>query len=317
MNEKFMQLGVLLDPKVAELLAQRPELEETMFNKIQQLELRPIVLTEQIFKKLQIPEPRIIKSKIQKEEWSIQDIIDKYNARYSELQKILANKATNIISINRAASAYGEASIIGMVKGKEESALELEDTTGTIKVFLKDKEKMEKIEIDDVIAVSGILKDKALYNGAVTWPDVLIKEVKKSSGEVIFISDFTFNKLPEQVKEADYIILVNCSGIERLAGLQAHIITTQKLHSTINITNPSLIDIAGMVVLVYFGELNPADIIRKRYIDDFIITPEPDIIFAPNSGKIENYKGTTIISGNAEVDLETREAKTIALDTVE
>lgn len=314
-----MQLGVLLDPKVAELLAQRPELEEITFNKIQQLELRPVVLTEQIFKKLQIPEPRTIKSKIQKEEWSIQDIIDKYNARYSELQKILANKLelTNIISINRAASAYGEASIIGMVNGKEESALELEDTTGTIKVFLKDKEKMEKIELDDVIAVSGILKNKALYDGAVLWPDVPLKEVKKSSGKAIFISDFTFNKLPEQVKEADYIILVNCSGIERLAGLQAHIITTQKLYNTINITNPSLIEIAGVIILVYFGELNPADIIRKRYIDDFIITPEPDIIFAPGSGKIENYKGITIISGNAEVDLKTREAKAIALDTLE
>ncbi len=144
-----------------------------------------------------------------KEEYKKRDITDfvsYFNARYKAIESILMNRQelANIISISRIKDKpeKDNVSLIGLVKDKQQTAnnntiLELEDTTGTVKVLInKNKPEMfesaKDIVLDEIIGIVGVTGNNIVFANNVLWPDVPIQsELKKAPEEAyaIFLSD--------------------------------------------------------------------------------------------------------------------------------
>ncbi|MBW2977971.1 DNA-directed DNA polymerase II small subunit [Candidatus Woesearchaeota archaeon] len=135
----------------------------------------------------------------------VQDFVSYFNARYRAIEKLLRNRQElqNIMSINRILNKTTREtiSLIGMVKEKNYTKngnlmLVLEDTTGCIKTLVnKTKPELfnaaKDIVLDETIGVVGANGQNIVFANNMIWPDIPIKELKKSPKEAyaIFLSD--------------------------------------------------------------------------------------------------------------------------------
>jgi len=135
----------------------------------------------------------------------VQDFVAYFNARYRMMEKLLRNRQElqNIMSINRIVNKTTRetVSIIGMIKEKNYTKngnlmLVLEDSTGCIKTLVnKTKPELfnaaKDLVLDEVIGVVGVNGQNIVFANNIIWPDIPIKELKKSPDEVyaIFLSD--------------------------------------------------------------------------------------------------------------------------------
>jgi DNA polymerase II small subunit len=133
---------------------------------------------------------------------NVEDFVKYFRSRFNFFKRILQERELeNITSINKITSQRRNVSIIGIVSAKRISKnkniiLLLEDMTGTISVVIRaDKQDLAKkageIVLDEVIAVSGSGNSEILFANDVFFPEVAIKEKKKSPEEVyaIFTGD--------------------------------------------------------------------------------------------------------------------------------
>ncbi len=135
----------------------------------------------------------------------IKDFISYFKVRYESLKKLLMvrQELQNLVSINRLLNKnqIDTISIIGLVSEKHITKngnliLKVEDITGSISVLVskgrKDvfEESLNIVE-DEVIGIVGVVRNNLLFVNNIIWPDIPIKEFKKSSDEVYaaFISD--------------------------------------------------------------------------------------------------------------------------------
>jgi len=135
----------------------------------------------------------------------IKDFISYFKVRYESIKKLLMGRQElqNLVSINRLLNKNQRdvVSIIGLVSEKritqnKNLILKVEDITGSISVLInKDKkdifEEVSNIVEDEVIGVIGVVGNKILFANNVIWPDIPLKEFKKSNDEVYaaFTSD--------------------------------------------------------------------------------------------------------------------------------
>lgn len=126
-----------------------------------------------------------------------QDFINLFNYRYNVMKKILQQRVQleNVTSISKLKmkAEKEQASIIGMVYGKEETKngimITAEDPTGMIKVYVsKNKKEMfamaGDIVMDEVIGISGSLGKNIIFANDLFFPEVpMTKELKKSPVE--------------------------------------------------------------------------------------------------------------------------------------
>jgi DNA polymerase II small subunit/DNA polymerase delta subunit B len=321
--KRIMDLGVLVEPEAAARLKSFSDSDlKTIMSKVEAQ--RPLVLSEEVIKEyLKTSVMRIIKQFTQKTSFSVQDYVNFVNERFSFLQSILVTKmeAANITSINKC--GRGNVTIIGMVKSIEKKdtgfAADLEDTTGSIKAVIPE-ELGKKIEHDDVIAVTGNINNSILFADNVIWPDVPLREPKKSNvkTKIAFMTNYSFEHNPKI--DSDYLIVSNCENIEHvqqdLPFLKIIAITNAdtKTKAT-KIRSPCLMEIDGVVILVAIG-YDSLKTLRKRYIIEgktgFLIDPIPDIVFT-DKPMDSNYKGISVISPFKTVDISTREMKPITV----
>jgi len=150
----------------------------------------------------------------------IQDFVAYFNSRYRDLEKMLRprQELQNILSVNRIRSKKDreKISLIGMVKEKsftknKNLIFEVEDPTGSTKVLVN-KNKPELFEAardivpDEVIGVVGVNGENIVFANNIIWPDMPIKELKKSPDEcyAIFLSDMhvgSKNFLPNEFEQ--------------------------------------------------------------------------------------------------------------------
>jgi DNA polymerase II small subunit len=116
----------------------------------------------------------------------IQDFVAFFNARYKSLENILRHRQElqNILSINRILGKKDKESVslIGLVKDRRTTSngnlmLEIEDTSGTIKVLVsKNKPDLfnlaKDIVLDEIIGVVGVNGENIVFANNVIWPDV-------------------------------------------------------------------------------------------------------------------------------------------------
>jgi len=301
MNHSHMKnltnLGFFVDESVVRLIE---SLNENDFYKLMEevKKENPLIVNKELINKVVINDVKIIKNLVPINKFTVQDFIKNLNERYSCLQNILLRRVefSDLVSINKLSN--GNASIIGLVKGKvekeEDLLVTLEDSTGDVQVIVP-KSLGEKLCLDDVVAVSGKINNKILSADALVYPDVPIRPVNYTSKSVK-IAFLEANK----EYDSDYLFYRE-KILDKVKG---------KTHIT---TNPYMSEVDGVIILTLFG-LNPLDAIRKRYVNiestDFIIDPIPDIIFTDKDIST-NYKGITIVSINKIIDLKSREVSNI------
>jgi len=294
--KNLINLGFIVDEKLNIKIENLTE--EEFYRLIENLKKENVfIVNEGIFKNILSEDVKILRAFTKAQKFNVQDYVRNLNERYSFLQNILMKKLElpNMVSIDK--TSDGSASIIGIVKEKEEKIeniiISLEDSTGEMKAVIN-KKLGEKIALDDVIALTGNIKDKVLNADRILFPDVPFKPVAYTQDTI----KVAF--LPEKNTNADYILL-NDKVEDRIKNKE------------INIENPCIIKINNVLFLVIAG-LDPLEVLKKRYVNidntDFIIEPSPDIVFTDKDVNT-NYKGISIVSRNKIIDLKTREVQSI------
>lgn len=135
-----------------------------------------------------------------------QDFVDHFNNRYKAIEKILKQRQElkSTVSINKIANKKEKESIavIGIVSSKQTTKngnlmLLVEDPTGQKKVIVnKNKPALFReardIVLDEVIGVVGVNVEAVIFANNIIWPDIPIKDLKKSGQEekyALFLSD--------------------------------------------------------------------------------------------------------------------------------
>jgi DNA polymerase II small subunit/DNA polymerase delta subunit B len=295
--KNLINLGFLLDQDAANIVE---KLNEEEYQKLIEglLKENKLMISSSLIKNILTSEVRILKEFRVRKLFTIQDYVKIMNDRYNFLQNILIKKLelSNIVSINKCSG--GDASIIGLVKHKEERdenyVISLEDPTGEIQVIIP-KNLGEKLSLDDAVAVSGRINNKILFADKLLYPDIPLKPVKYSleSIRIAFLSD-------ENKADANYLVYKNR-------------IEDKIKNKTYEITNPCIFEVGNVVILIVLG-YDPLDVLKKRYVNiensDFLIEIPPDILFTDRDVN-SNYKGISILSLNKIIDLKTREISDI------
>jgi DNA polymerase II small subunit/DNA polymerase delta subunit B len=294
--KNLINLGFIIDEKLNARIENLTE--EEFYRLIENLKKENVfVVNEGVFKNILSEDVKILRAFTKAQKFNVQDYVRNLNERYSFLQNILIKKLElpNMVSMDKASD--GSASIIGIVKEKEEKIeniiISLEDSTGEMKAVIN-KKLGEKIALDDVIALTGNIKDKILNVDRILFPDVPFKPVAYTQDTV----KVAF--LPEKNVNADYIVFNNK-------------VENRVKNKDVEITNPCIFRINNVLFLVIAGS-DPLEVLKKRYVNidnaDFIIEPSPDIVFTDKDVNT-NYKGISIVSRNKIIDLKTREVQNI------
>ena len=136
----------------------------------------------------------------------VEDFTKYFRNRLTEMRKILQASASlnNLVSINKISGNRQGMSIIGIVSDKRTTKnrniiLEVEDSTGKIKVLINQNkkelyEKAEEICLDSVIGFSGSGNNEIIFANDVVFPEARLQERKKSPVEeyALFAGDFHF-----------------------------------------------------------------------------------------------------------------------------
>ncbi|MEM5781996.1 MAG: hypothetical protein QXD43_02240 [Candidatus Aenigmatarchaeota archaeon] len=286
--KNLISLGYLVDESVANLIENIDE--DNFYKLIEGLKKENIFLiNNEVIKKILVRDVNIIKEFKSIKKFTMQDLIKNLNEKYEILKNILIKRVdfSDLVSINKISD--GSATIIGLVKEKNENSIVLEDPTGDILVNISN-ELIKKLSLDDVVAVSGKISNKILTAEKLIFPDVPIRPVNytKSSIKVAFSDNENF--------DVNYVFTKNS-------------IVDKEKNKKYSVSNPYLVEIEGVLILVLIG-VEPMEALRKRYLKientDFIIDNVPDIVFSDANLNL-NYKGITIASLNKVVDLKTRE----------
>ena len=283
--------GFLLEPTLTERIDRLSQNEfDLMINELKNQ--NAFLIDAETLSRFVKPEAKIISQFQTKDKFSMQDYVNMLNRRYEFLQQILIKKVelTNFLSINKV--GIGKVGIIGFVKEKTEKGdnyvLNIEDPTGEIAVVAT-KAAAEKINLDDVIAVSGNINNKIFFAEKILLPDIPLREPNYSFESVKVV--FTNKDV-----EADFVIKNNL------------LIDFVKKKET-KFEAPAILEVEGVKILLVL-DVDPLDVLKKRFINkrnrDFLIEPVPDIIFN-NNGVTANYKGVSILPEDTLVYLSNRE----------
>lgn len=295
--KNLINLGYIVDESTATLVEELNE--DDFFKLVEGLKREKFfVVDNYIVNKILSSDVKIIKCFENIRRFTVQDMVKSLNEKYITLQGILLRRVefSDLISINKISN--GSASIIGLVKEITEREVSLiatlEDSTGEVQVSVP-KNIGEKLVLDDVVAVSGKINNKAMTADKLVYPDVPIRQVNYS------IKPIKIAFLEEGKSYGSDYLVYRDKIVDKIKN---------KVHTT---TNPCLVEIEGIRILVLF-DFNPLDVLRRRYVHienmDFLIEPVPDIILTSKDVNT-NYKGITITSLNKIIDLKTREVSNI------
>ena len=295
--KKLVSMGFLIDEDAKESINKLNEEEIDILVETLKKE-NPLMISNKFIKNIFTKEIKIIRQFKTKKKMTIKDFVGFLNKKYNKLQEILIEKLEikNVVSINKCGS--GSVSIIGMVKTISDKGdifeVFLEDPTGEIKTAIP-KNFGCKINLDDVIAVSGNMNNKILFVNRVVFPDVPLRPVNYSEGsmKVGYITK-------DKKIEVNYVIKKNQ-------------IKDNIKNKNYKIITPAFLEIDGIKILLV-GDSDPLNVLKKRYLKkdntDFIIDVIPDVVFVEKDVN-RNYKGITIVSPNNIIDLKDREVNKI------
>lgn len=236
----------------------------------------------------------MVRGSNKKQRLTPKDFAEFYNKKYEGIKEILLSKM-DVISINNTKKAFSDVSVIGIIKEINPQGFVLEDTTGDISVISKETGLSE----DDVIGVTGHVREGKLFENTITYPDIpLNRNICKINSTIALTT-----RINSEMKKTDHIITLdqNQKPDEKITVLKS---------------NPSWIEISKdseKIIITHFNfpnEINPEEAtqwLKKRHLPNnkkidspeniFLLKPVPDILWVTSSSKwTKIYKGVIIIS---------------------
>ncbi len=256
--KRLFESGYLIEEEAAKEIESLSEDEFKEFSEYLKKEKPDLITKEMVLKYKKI---------------SVFDLSRKILNYFNFFKKILQER---IPAVSISSCKEGKVYIIGMVM-KKNKYLEVEDPTGCIKVFLKNREV--KIIEDDVLGFYGSVNSGFLFAEKVFFPDIPIKDVKLSEKPEIL-------KLGE--KDINYKFL-DKNGIKILIFRNETEFTP--------------------VELLKRRVLEPGNVFTDKFLEEV-----PDIMISTGKEEVVNYKGTTVVTferGSVEIELHTRRVRFI------
>jgi DNA polymerase II small subunit/DNA polymerase delta subunit B len=128
--------------------------------------------------------------------FTTEDYANIFSKRFEIIKKIFSQRGEikNLISISKISQKSNKISIMGMVKdvSKDEGTITLEDKTGETEIRIEDKEILNDIVPDEVVAVLCENHGNGIIGETVFFPDIPMKreiERTKEDFHCLFISD--------------------------------------------------------------------------------------------------------------------------------
>ena len=216
------------------------------------------------------------------------DFFHYYTNKYEGIKSLLLKKMS-AISINQAKNSFLPVSVIGMVQEKTPSGFILEDPTGRIEVISQE----DSIKPDDVLGVTGPVREQKLFAEKIIWPDIPLTHKTKNIPITITLS------------------------------------LEKNKNTIVPDTNPFWCDIwyenEKITLLAYRPEneierQDAFELLKKRHLspernqiifieDHFLIEPVPDVFWIIAQKEWNAiYKGVTVVSGEkVKINLENME----------
>lgn len=243
-----------------------------------------------------------------KERLGVEDFVSYYNSKYENIRGMLSSKLS-AVSINKAKESFGDVGVIAMVRERTHGGYLIEDTTGSMALMTENG----AMEPDDVVGITGSVREKKLVGKDVVWPDIPLTHKSRSMGGV----SVTLSRKPPENKEEKqghfYFSLDGDGG------------------KTTKIPNGSIISISdgdSRVSILFYspgrrvGPKECISLLRKRHLspekkdivspkDEFAITEIPDILWVDSDMRfVDNYKGVVVVSpGSEELTIDLGEKK--------
>ena len=330
--QKLLSSGYLLEPGSEKEIE---KLSEQQINFLANLKAKPLMLTKKILEAVANPKIKL-NEKISSQKYTVQDFVNAYNQRYSTLRDALAKNSElkNLVSIGSAGE--GEISVIGMVKEKTEAAgeilLELEDPSGTMKIKIPANGKAQTILLDEVIGARGFFSSKTLEAKEIFWPDIPLKETKKSAAPAIVLiaptAELLLKNFPMQ--NFNYAICFEPAQLPPVKigflGLKNTSPASAEISSLNFLISPASCQKLSEQLMIPEEQIL-TEFLRRRSLHgqgavwEQLIENVPDVFVARVSKEsvVENYKGTLLVGVGAGecvlLDLQTREAEVLKRHT--
>lgn len=274
---KFLESGLLLSPDVLERIDANNF--ETLLNTAKSR--NEIIITK-------IEEPQIsasIRQFSQKSTLTPKDFVEYYSKKYEKLGQILSQKIQPI-SINRLSG--GQESIIGMVLELTNNGYIVEDPTGKIEIRTD-----KQLQLNSVYGFKGSAKENIFFATDVIFPDLpLTRKIQKIDAEILLTTG--------KSSQNKFAITTNTefSGADFV-------------HCKANPCHLILFSGENKLTIVVFRpeesitQKKATQFLKNRFIDEpkipdesFILDMEIDVFWIiQKTNWSENYKGTTIVSG--------------------
>ncbi len=326
---KFLRVGKLLTPRALESATAAAEIPN----------VTKLVLDETDF--LPAAKVRVIKTLEEKPgEITTEDFVRFYKSKYEKMASVIMSRVQKeFVSLNKMPGPGSEVCIIGMVKDAKESssghAIELEDMTGTRQVVFSEP---QKVELDDVIAVSAVTEGNTLIGRRGLYPDIPLRPPAKGRWKGCFVSDLHLKESPSadvekffawlEGSEIQFLFIAggadDAAKLEALAGkyLRGKSIIVipgedsgkeypqlpEKFtgRNIISLSNPALVEAGGLkVLLVHKFSM---DMLKKRYLgksnailpEDYLVLDEvPDIVHCGSTHQPHVYNYKSVTIVNS------------------
>jgi len=313
----FLESGVLVSPKLMD------KINEDNKERILQLAKQSddTVLTNMEETALSIK----VKKIRERNRLGVQDFVKYYNNKYNGIRKLLSKKM-DATSVNNAKQAFSEVSVIGMVKELTPRGFVLEDPTGEISVIRKDEDKDKQdtisISVDDVIGLTGFVKEGRMFVRETILPDVSLSNKAGRIDINLLLTTQMTERLGSSAQDVSFIIIPQLADNPN----------PKRIISGLG--NPAWMTLSKgktKVVLLFYSpdqETGPQQAInwlKKRHLcprkelirtpeDPFLLYPVPTVFWLVQKKTwSENYKGVNIISCSrdtfAKVNLWSMESK--------
>lgn len=248
---------------------------------------------------------KISKNDVKKKLW-VKDVIEFYINKLENIKKIISQKI-EVVSINKIRGLDQNSCVVGIVTEITPRGFVIQDTTGRVEVISK-----HKPEIDDVIGVKGISREKTIFETEIIYPDIpLSRKIGKIKNAKILLTENMINT----TENIDFVITPSSK--------------TRSKRIITDLGNPCFIEMKrgeeSVNILVYIPPENidmetAKNLLRKRHLllkryqinsnkDNFFIDVVPDIFWVlTETDDVSIYKGVFIILGKGpfQLDLENK-----------
>ncbi len=329
--KKFFEKGKLLTPDALDFLLSKQDIDfDTGEN---------FILTKNDFS-TKTDRIKVIKNLTEvPKELNKADFIRFYTSKYEKLRTIISERikkkfvSLNNIIQNETIDIIG---IVRDIKKDKNYIIELEDITGSVKAIFN--EIPEDLDIDDVIAVEGIMKNNVFYGSKIFYPDIPLRDAKKSFGKACFISDLHLDEAPTEhlenfmkwfeMQDIKYLFVAGDIGDNSLFEKfvrdycyekKVFVIPGKKdtypvladefdEKNIISLSNPSMVEINGIKILL-IHDFN-LSMLKKRYLgrtklilkEDYLVLEDvPDIVHCGHTHEpqVLNHKSVTIVNAGS------------------